>query len=187
MPTWNFAESVPEERLRALAASPKFDSIIAQIERELKILCCHFQKCDDKQEFKRVVFCASVSRELFDLFFNSQDGYRGSYYHSPGRGVDVNSRLIRSITPAAKVWLAETGLHLCDECTGEWSPSTDGAAEILNGRWELADSPNARWGRKAPLLTKIRILGAFINERRDEFIPARKRHRARDIHESGWS
>jgi hypothetical protein len=60
-------------------------------------------------------------------------------------------------------------------------------AEIVNGRWECAASANAVRGRKAPFLTKIKIFGAFLNERHDEFISWRKRHRAREIYESGWS
>jgi len=60
-------------------------------------------------------------------------------------------------------------------------------AEILNGVWETAKSQNAEWGRKAPYLTKLRIMGAFVNERLHELVPFDKRYRAYDINRFGWS
>src|SRR5215208_5565311 len=63
----------------------------------------------------------------------------------------------------------------------------DEIPEILNGRWENEDSPNGRRGRKAPRCSKLKIFGAFLSTRYDEFIPARKRYRAVDIHKCGWS
>lgn len=85
------------------------------------------------------------------------------------------------------MWLTEYGSHLCTQCIGEWGNPTGHTAEILNGRWELADTPNAHRGREAPFLSKIRVFGAFLNERNHEVVPARKRHRAFDINAEGWS
>ena len=59
--------------------------------------------------------------------------------------------------------------------------------EILNNCWESSGHPKARWGRTAPYLTKIKFIGAFVNDRYDEFIAASKRRRAWEIHEWGWS
>jgi hypothetical protein len=97
------------------------------------------------------------------------------------------------VTPSAKAWLAESGKEIdakCDGCKGEWSSGSVGQsrrAEILTGRWERALGQKAEWGRKAPFLTKLRLMGAFINERRHELVPYDKRFRAYEIHEYGWS
>lgn len=212
MQTWTFDPSLDEKRREALLNPPTFDSLVKQIKEEMKILCGHPQICDDNKGFSRVVYCICIPAPLFDLFFNSENGYRGAYYRSPYQGLESNAVFIQSIearliacsepncakldssfareslgTPSAKVWLAERCLQLCEQCRGEWKDQSDERAEILNGRWELASEPNAKRGRKAPYLTKIRIFGAFVNERLDEFVPARKRHRARQIHEFGWS
>jgi hypothetical protein len=37
------------------------------------------------------------------------------------------------------------------------------------------------------LHSKIKVFGAFIDARNNEFVPSRKRHRAWDIHRSGWA
>jgi hypothetical protein len=91
---------------------------------------------------------------------------------------------------SAKAWLAEIGKEIdskCTGCAGEWNYPQDDTAEILNDRWDKAPGANAKCGRKAPYLTKIRIFGAFLNEQYDEFIPAAKRYRANHIYKFGWS
>jgi hypothetical protein len=96
-------------------------------------------------------------------------------------------------TPSAKVWLTECGKELdstCAGCRGEWSSGITGAAarpEILNGRWEVAEGQKAEWGRTAPYLEKLRIMGAFINDRYHEVVPHDKRFRAYEVHKFGWS
>jgi hypothetical protein len=213
MQMWTFDESLSEARRKALMTPPTSDSIMKQIEGEMEVLCCHPQPCCDYKGFLRVVYCIRVGAPLFDLFFNSESGYRAAYYHSPYRGLETNAAFIQSVmpkliawsesippeidlgfareslgTPSAKVWLAEKSQQLCEQCTGEWAgESGNPKAEILNGRWECRSSPDANFGRKAPYLTKIRIFGAFLNDRLDEFVRAHKRHRARAIHELGWS
>ena len=98
------------------------------------------------------------------------------------------------IAIAAKVWLSEvsTGLDVipgqpCGHCSGEWSTPQDGVPEIKNERWEIRNEQYAKYGRKAPYLTKLRIFGGFIDKRGDEIIPADKRRRAWTIHELGWA
>lgn len=210
---WDLAPSLCDERRRALANPPTFQAIIEAIQEKMEVLCCHPNEFSYDNRFSRVVYCFRVSAPLFDMFFNSKNGYRASYYRSPYDGLRDNGLFIRSVLPAllasaetrciapkelgfaekslkscsSKAWLAERGKELCGRCAGEWSPPQDETAEILNNRWENGDSVYAKWGRKAPYLTKIRIFGAFLSERHDELIPASKRHRAREIHEVGWS
>jgi hypothetical protein len=146
------------------------------------------------------------------LFYNSPAGYRGSYFRSPHEGLDANESLITAMlpkisdaipreadsterrfvlesltSPTAKAWLAENGLGQCAGCEGEWGNPSDDIPEILNGRWDITSSASAFRGRKAPRLTKIRFFGAFIDDRCNEWISGRKRHRAWQIHRWGWS
>jgi hypothetical protein len=178
----------------------------------MKVVCCHQQLCDDDKQFSRVVFCVQILPSLFDLFFNSPNGYRGMYYQSPYRGLEANDAFIRGLARhllgwaasncpdidrvfaeeslnslSAKVWLAERGSDLCEQCAGEWRNPHDDVPEILNWRWENEDCPNGCCGRKAPRLSKLRIFGAFLNQHRDEFVSERKRHRSMHIYQNGWS
>ena len=210
MSTWKFSIPQNEQRQQALSSAPTFEFIAAQIESEMRILCCDPDSITNSP-FARVVYCLQVSNSLFDLFFNSQNGYRGEYYKSPYRGLEANAYFIQSMrirlldwtrrnaiceasfaeesitTPSAKVWLAECERNLCDKCKGEWKSPQNDEPEILNGRWEHAYEPNARYGKMAPTGTKLRIIGAFLNCKQDEFVPATKRHRALEIHQCGWS
>lgn len=212
MTTWQFSSAIDKERVTVLLQAPALNEIIEMLLCQIDVLCCHRQNCDDVPGFSRAVFNLRTSQRTFDLFFNSEHGYRGSYYLSPHEGLAANKTIIKQLSPlllswaeqhepmfdqvftaeslsslSAKMWLTEYGSHLCAQCVSEWGNPTDNTAEILNDRWELADTPNARRGRKAPFLSKIRVSGAFLNERNDEIVPARKRHRATDINAGGWS
>jgi hypothetical protein len=211
MSTWKF-QSICDERIQELVKPTTIDVILERVTADMEVLCFHRQPCDDNRHFSRVVWCLRVFPCLFDSFFNSQYGYRGAYYRSPYAGLDVNHLFIGRLSqalldwaeshcaeldrafaaeslgsPSAKVWLAEHGPVSCKHCTGEWGSPQDDKAEILNGRWEHEDCPNARSGRKAPRGSKLKIFGAFLDDRHNEFVPERKRHRAVHIHRWGWS
>lgn len=177
----------------------------------MHVLCCHPEPCDVANGFERIIYCVRVDRALFDLFFNSREGYRAAYYRSPFEGLAANSQALEMLTPklvasdassgqrtqqfieesllspSAKIWLAEPEHGFCSLCSGEWSNPTEHGAEVLNGRWECDPHDNAVKGRKAPYFTKLRIFGAFVNYRFDEVIPERKRFRAQHIHKWGWA
>jgi hypothetical protein len=161
--------------------------------------------------FRRPVYCISVARPLFDRFFNSRHGYRGAYFRSPYEGLQANDLLMRTVASglisadppgggtelgtafieaslasgSAKAWLTEQN-GFCPLCAGEFPAALDDG-EIENGRWELGTSVQSRDGRRAPYVTKIKLMGAFLNDDYDEFIPSRKRRRHWDMHEWGWS
>jgi len=214
---WAFAESLGDRRTTLLNA-PVFEHIIKLIQYEMTILCCHDQPCTDDDRFSRAVYCLKVSKPLFDLFFNSNQGYRAWYYRSSHSGLINNEIFIKSLLPSliasdqtkeaeqrgfstkkateslkgysAKAWLAEKTKEIdttCNGCIGEWHYPQDDTIEIYNNRWENTNNSNAKCGRKAPYLTKIRIFGAFLNDQYDELIPARKRYRAEEINQFGWS
>lgn len=209
---WQYSSAVDQARQNRLLAVSSFYDVVDQIEKELTILCYHTQHCDDAYGYARSVFCIRVPEEVFDIFFNSPSGYRANYFSSPSLGLQQNHFLIQRLflklslwaqqsvggysadfaqksmlSISSKAWLAECSMEICDACKGEWSASSDGNAEISNSRWEQSSQPNSRYGIKAPLHTKIRLFGAFLNNRGDEFIPARKRDRDKQIHDTGWS
>jgi hypothetical protein len=211
MDNWQFSESIGNERIKLLYSAPEFEEIVERISKEMEVLCCHFQPCDDNSDFSRITFNIRVSSSLFDLFFNSSNGYRGAYFQSPNHGLQANDIFIQRISPlllnsvtnnsdfdfnfakeslispSAKVWLAECGSHNCERCKGEWSNPIDESAEILNNKWEKVDSSNGLRGRKAAFLTKLRVFGAFLDTSHNVFVPVRKCRRAEEIHECGWS
>ena len=212
MNSWHFGSTVGKERADALLQAVAFAAIVEAIAQDMEILCCHRRCCDDLAGFSRVIFNLRVPQSTFDIFFNSEHGYRGAYFDSPYAGLAANGACIQRLTPlllawanqhepsvdqvfareslaspTAKVWLTEFESHICEKCVGEWGNPTDEAPEICNGRWEFANAPGGRYGRKAPFLSKLRVFGAFLNERHDEFTPARKRHRAEDLNKEGWS
>ena len=189
-----------------------FSYIVDRIRREMNILCCHPQDCDDNPGFARVIYCAEIGETVFDLFFNSASGYRGAYFESPESGLAANRQLFcavkekllsgssehckgvdsalvrRSLSaPSAKTWVAECKLELCASCSGEWSTSHKSDLEIANDRWEIANHTYAEWGRQASRFRKLRIFGGFVNDASDEYIAPHKVHRANDIWQWGWS
>lgn len=208
---WDISGTLGSDRASHLEAPPSFAEIVEDIRKFRYVLCGHPDPCDEIAEFSRYIYCISVPSESFDLFFNSRNGYRSSYFRSPYNGLQANDYVVRQLykklldwdlpvgvsdpslveesllSPSAKVWLVESDPGLCSACKGEWSEPKDDNPEIENNRWELGETLNHKRGRKAPLFTKLRIIGGFINARYDEFVPSRKRHRAWDIHETGWA
>jgi hypothetical protein len=215
---WKFdLQGEQASRLPNLHKSVQFLEIIEGIAADMTILCCH-PSAVLGSDISRVVYCVQVEQELFDLFFNSSNGYRAAYFRSQGEGIDANANFFEIVTPkllsnslsnncgldreflqqslrtpSAKVWLAEHEKEVekdCVGCQGEWSSGSVkdiDKPEILNGVWERPDRIKAKWGCKAPFLTKLRIMGAFLDGQLNEWIPSDKRFRAKEIHELGWS
>ncbi len=167
---WRYLGGGGESRLRALTAVSQFSEIVGAIVRRLAVLCSHTERSGKSPTHKRQVYCAEIGPEAFDLFFNSQAGYRGAFYASPERGLAANALLLSAVCPqligwtrancadqnpefalkslgaaSAKVWLAEEGGDLCAQCKGQWSTSLRADVQIHNGRWELDQSELATW------------------------------------------
>ena len=209
---WEFDTSLGNERINSLKDAPSFEEITARIKNEMKVSCFHTDDCKDSEPFKRAVYCIKVRKKLFDWFFNSESGYRAAYFRSPCDGLKANEDFILSLipellrsnktpsksdklfieeslkSPSAKVWLVEENGLECGFCAAEWKnpPVKDeDKVEIANNKWE--QTVNHNYGRKAPELTKIRIVGAFLNKHYDVLIPERKRFRSEEIHDKGWT
>lgn len=212
MITWKYSDAIPKKRVDDMLTHITTDALAENIAENMQFLCCHYQVCGDNPDFGRVAYSVGVSEDLFDLFYNSPYGYRGAFYRSTGEGIDANAIFVGKLapklmshsevgatqnekkfiresltSPSAKMWLAENGLGVCPNCEGEWGNPKDSLPEILNGRWEIGDEGSSRKGRKVPRLSKIRVFGAFLDDRYNEFVPKRKRHRAKQIHQWGWS
>jgi hypothetical protein len=209
---WSYRGVYSETRIRVLETVTPFENIVHRLNQDMHIVCCHTQECEDKQGYKRVVYCAEVDRELFDVFFNSCSGYRGAYFQSPEYGLTANQILLRTVAQrltawtrtycsdqdydlaarsllatSAKAWLAEETLKICGLCRGEWNPSVQTELEIINGRWECDAHTHAQWGRQTPLFKKIRFFGAFLDDSGNEYVALHKQCRAEEIHARGWS
>lgn len=207
---WEYSDAVSADRQRALLRPPSFQAISSSIAETMRVLCRHPDACDEAYGYERVVYCVTVDKQLFDFFFNSANGYRAWYFRSPAEGIAMNARLLATLAPpllafwsddsidsktvrasltapSGKAWLAEVGKRFCPCCAGEWHSAQDDLAEIVNDRWELSTVPDAKNGWKAPFLTMIRVVGGFVNPASEEYLPKRKRNRAQDIHEIGWS
>ena len=207
---WDFNLGEDNDRLTNLETSPPFDEICDRIRNSMNILCSHADLCKDQQGFARPIYCIEVWKSLFDLFFNSKNGYRAQYYCSEKQGIKGNEFLIRTVLPellefnlplkreftlkslqaqSSKVWVAEIiREYFCPKCFGEWKPNIDRESEIMNDRWENSiEDDKSVWGRKAPYFTKIKIFGGFLNLNYEEFVPEHKKDRSLDIHKYGWS
>lgn len=201
---WEFS-GISSERFGYLSDPPEFENICNRIIESAARLCSHWQESQDSNGFSRPVLCLCVESHLFDTFFNSANGYRAQYYESPSNGQIKNALFVRNVSDAilskdtlenidlarysfsrnsAKAWLAEVEKHDCPACRGEWSYPQNADPEILNDRWEKSSN---HCGPKAPLGTKIRLFGAFVNARLEEYVPLNKNNRAKEISSFGWS
>jgi hypothetical protein len=198
----------------ALATPPSYETIVELVLLHMQVLCCHLQRSDQHDAFERAVFCVRVSKAAFDWFFNSKKGYRAAYYVSVWEGERANRFFLDSATaelvasdeardkdpgrvrasllaPTAKVWLAEAqrGPYStsCPSCREGWS-TRDAAprSEILNDRWENVPTTNG-WGSRAPYMDRLRIVGAFVDDRTNVLIPHDKTQRGLQINATGWT
>jgi hypothetical protein len=208
--SWDFSDSVGHHRLDLLNNPPPFEEIAQSIATLMRIQCSHPDPCDEADGYRRLVVCLEINRPLFDLFFNSCNGYRGWYYRSPTDGVRINEKLLQLLAPqlaefqthddmligwalksllasSAKCWLAEVGKGFCSKCEGDWTKPKDNSPEILNGRWELAEMPKSRFGRKAPYLERLRVIGGFVDHTGKQYVVEEKINRAQEICDVGWS
>ncbi len=209
--TWNFSGTISQDRRDKLNVAPEFESIVHQIQEEAQIICAVKEVImSNPIDGHRVAYSLQVPSSVFDLFFNSNNGYRAWYCRSAEEGLRKNSHLIKVLTPrllsakvaddlskadiiksleftSAKAWLAEAGNKLCDLCPGQFSSPQDSIPEILNDRWEHSENAKSLMGRKAPYLNRIRIYGGFIDSKGNEFIPPSKLLRAQDIFLYGFS
>lgn len=204
-------------RLPKLRQHVPFEQIAKCVATTMTVLCCHrspikgtdFRRVAycvqiDKDLFDQFFNSESGYRAAYFRSPWSGLGTNAAFMEAvspslvssiPSSTCGVSPEFIREslATTSAKVWLAEHGKEVkrdCPGCRGEWSTGTAGdlnTPEIRNGRWEMASGIKSQWGSKAPYLTKLRIMGAFLDEQFNELVPFDKRFRANQIHAFGWS
>jgi hypothetical protein len=208
---WRYKGTADSQRLFALTHPLPQAELPAALENGMKLECFHREPRHDNPAYRRAVFCASVQPALFDWFFNASTGYRGAFFDSPEVGTHFNRTLVDHLAPfladwalteklvtdhhwilaslakpSAKAWLAEHP-GICPDCAGEWSSSYVSGLQIENSRWEQSLHVHSAWGRQAPLFSKIRIFGGFMDDQQNEWLAAHKQDRAKHICEHGWS
>jgi hypothetical protein len=99
MTVWNLASTVGDVRSRSLNDPPPYEVIVEGIRAEMQVLCCHPNSCQDIPGFDHVIYCIRVGQDLFDLFFNSRNGYRAAYWRSPYEGLSANATALSMLTP----------------------------------------------------------------------------------------
>ena len=104
---WQYSSLIEQARQERLLSVESFSAVADQIDREMSLLCYHLQPCDDDSGDARPVFCVRVSEELFDAFFNSPAGYRGSYFVSPFHGLECNRHLMQRLLPRLSSWAVQ--------------------------------------------------------------------------------
>jgi hypothetical protein len=206
-----------QARLSLLRAPHTFEMVAANVMTSLDVICCHksqIRGTEFRRPVFTVVIGKELFDQFFNAEYGYRAAFYKSpgsgldanrlflrtvtprLLNDPqSNGIGLEPKFIADSlgTPSAKAWLAEGGKELCRDCpgcTGEWSTGTCGPAElaeIRNWRWEVTNNVKAEWGRKTPYLTKLRIMGAFIDDRGNELIPHDKRARADEIHAFGWS
>lgn len=167
-------------------------------------------------DYKRLrldwVATTPVGLAAFDYLFNGRDGLRGYYARSPVLGELFARELLlgaRGFAIAAikdsneacdlattsydaistKVWPSEGTLQLASPAAAVPAiavPSWIGAL----GAWRAdpaSASMVAGWGVQAPGVSRLEIKGGFRRADGVEWIPARKLHRADELHRYGWS
>jgi len=204
-------------RVPKLMSDSTFHAVATAIASEMEVLCCHrcaISGAEFQRPVYTVRVTRDMFDQFFNSSYGYRGAYFTSpgagidanrlllslvsprlLEHESSAACEIPIELMREslASSSAKAWLAEHGKEIgprCKGCEGEWSsgPASESArAEIANGRWEHAGGQKAEWGRKAPFLTKLRFMGAFLDSRLNEFIPWDKRFRALDIHRLGWS
>jgi len=181
-----------DTRLDKLLQPVPFEKIANDVSAKLQVLCCHPSQVGGTGYRRPVYsvfvgtdlfdqFFNSSSGYRGEYFRSPWAGLQANAIFmssiskslirsDASEGAQLTRQFIREslATPSAKVWLTESGKELvegCPGCKGEWISSSAGAStlsEIRNGRWDVARGIKSEWGRKAPYLSKLRIMGAFL-------------------------
>jgi hypothetical protein len=74
---WTFElETEETARLPKLQHPEPFEQIAENISKGMSVLCCHVDpNKQDDPAFCQVAYCVQIEKDLFDLFFNSVNGY----------------------------------------------------------------------------------------------------------------
>jgi len=79
---WQFSSNLfqRDQRITGLSAPPDFATIVDKIPGAGQLLCSHEEQATDMKTHFRAVYCIDIGRPLFDLLYNSVNGYRAAYF-----------------------------------------------------------------------------------------------------------
>jgi hypothetical protein len=206
---WDLSR-MPAGRRADLELALAFDEIASQLNAgalvEVPTIADAWNKAPPRTV--RATFKVNVDKRVSDLFYNGISGLRALYWASPGLGDAATATAIRSLRaklsqvpvtslrsdhgvemtkdqiahgldlPSAKAWVDE--IYLYDD--GE-------SLEVERWRKNNCDPRNRNpdlW-RCTPRAPVITVMTAWLTGCGDEWIPADKRDRARQIHCFGFS
>ena len=163
----------------------------------------------------RPIFIFDVSKEAFDLFFNSPYGYRGKFLVDPEAGRQANTQVVSRLakrlvqlagcddpqvessfaSPHAKIWIEE-GQHsptTPDLLVQVLVPAWVSAAEVVDERLCNSDSTitskeiDRIYGVRAPVGTRLKAMGAWVSQNGVLGVVPSKLARAEEIRAYGVS
>ena len=95
--TWKYTQIISPERIAYLSEKIEFKKIIEAINREMIVVDYSIEESNCFNNCIRHSFIFSVTPKTYDIFFNSEYGYRGKYFLGTKEGKDANRELIAAI------------------------------------------------------------------------------------------
>ena len=92
-----YSQNISPERIAYLSAQVEFQEIIEAINREMVIISYSIEESNCFNNCIRHGFIFSITPKTYDIFFNSEYGYRGKYFLGTKEGKDANRELITAL------------------------------------------------------------------------------------------
>ena len=204
---WSFEGSFSPTRRAKLEAVVAFEDIIEALLASSKVADAWVREGTElgPKGCYRPSVLLDVPGDLFDAFFNSPRGYRALFLADPDEGQAGNGKLLRALEPKLTAAVAER----CGEsnlsraavrnaflaCSAKIWPDEDSldfreaTQDIAVPHWHACDWLNAPAGAGlwAPEGTRLKAIGAFIDQWGNEVVSRKKIRRRFDIHECGFT
>ncbi len=95
--TWQYSQDISPERIDYLVRQVDFEEIIRSIESEMVIIDYNIEESTCFNNCIRHGFILSITPKTYDIFFNSEYGYRGKYFLGTNEGKNANRELIAAL------------------------------------------------------------------------------------------
>ena len=95
--TWMYSQFISPDRIAYLSEQVEFQDIIKAINREMVIINYSIEESNCFNNCIRHGFIFSITPKTYDIFFNSEYGYRGKYFLGTKEGTDANREIINAL------------------------------------------------------------------------------------------
>ena len=95
--TWKYSQNISHKRIAYLRKQVEFKEIVNDICREMVIIDYNIEESSCFNNCIRHSFILSITPKTYDIFFNSEYGYRGKYFFGTKEGKNANRELITAI------------------------------------------------------------------------------------------